>query len=294
MEQQGFADDLILVAPCRSAMAQMLEKCENFAEQNNLTFSTDPEPSKSKTKCLFICGRKKHPVYPAPLQLYGVDLPWVEHATHLGHELHQDGTMELDTKMKRAGFIENSTEIREMFGFAHPAQVLTAVQIYTCHFYGSMLWDLFGDMSGQVYRAWNTCIKLAWRIPRSSHNYVADHLAGSLPSVKKKIICQFVSFFQKLAKSSSREVRILSGVVCHNIQSVTGRNLYNIGNLFNLDPRKDNVEVFKNTNIGYSAPEEDKWRLPFLMKLLAQRRELFICEEDTGYIDDVIDSLCAT
>jgi hypothetical protein len=158
----GFADDLILVAPCRSAMAQMLEKCESFAKKNNLTFSTDPDPSKSKTKCMYICGKTREPMYPAPLQLYGVDLPWVVHATHLGHELHQDGTMELDAKMKRAGFIENSTEIREMFGFAHPSQILGAVQVYTCHFYGSMLWDLFGKMAGQVYRAWNTCVMLAW------------------------------------------------------------------------------------------------------------------------------------
>ena len=52
------------------------------------------------------------PVYPAPVQLYGVDLPWVVCSTHLGHELHQDGTMDLvDAKMKRVPFIEGSTEI---------------------------------------------------------------------------------------------------------------------------------------------------------------------------------------
>ena len=136
----GFADDLILVAPCRSAMAQMLEKCESYASKNNLTFSTDPIPAKSKTKCMFICGKTRNPVYPAPLQLYGTDLPWVVHATHLGHELHQDGTMEMDAKMKRAAFIESSTEIREMFGFDHPAQVFSAVSTYSCHLYGSMLW----------------------------------------------------------------------------------------------------------------------------------------------------------
>ena len=130
----GFANDLILIAPCRSAMVQMLDKCESITSQNNLIFSTDPNPSKSKTKCMYMCGKVRDPVYPAPLQLYGVDLPWVVHATHLGHELHQDGSMELDTKMKRAQFIESSAEIREMIGFSHPSQVLNAVQIYTCHF----------------------------------------------------------------------------------------------------------------------------------------------------------------
>ena len=290
----GFADDLILVAPCRSAMAQMLDKCETYAEKNNLTFSTDPNPSKSKTKCMYICGKVKKPDYPAPLQLYGVDLPWVEHATHLGHELHQDGTMELDAKMKRAQFIENSTEIREMFSFGHPSQVLRAVQMYSCHFYGSMLWDLFGDMAGQVYRSWNTCVKLSWGIPRSSHNYFVDHLAAPLHSVKKKLLCQYVSFYQRLSKSTSREVRIMSSIVAQDIGSVTGRNLRNIAFLFKSNPKRDHAQHFKQVDIGYQTPEIDKWRVPLLRKLLDQRSELYSCEEDTSTIDELIESLCAS
>jgi len=134
------------------------------------------------------------PVYPAPVQLYGVDLPWVVRPTHLGHELHQDGTMDLDAKMKRVPLIEGSTEIRD----AHPSKVLSVVQTYAGHFYYSMLWDLFSDMAGQVYRSWNTCMNLSWSLPRSSHNYYGDGLANSLPFVKKKFFCHNVAFFQKL------------------------------------------------------------------------------------------------
>ena len=275
-------------------MVQMLEKCERFAEKNNLTFSTDPNPAKSKTKCMFICGKTRNPVYPASLQLYGVDLPWVVHATHLGHELHQDGSMELDAKMKRASFIENSTEIREMFGFAKPNQVLSAVNTYACHFYGSMLWDLFGEMASQVYRSWNTCVKLAWFIPRSSHNFFVDGLAAPLPSVRQKILCQYVSFCQKLTSSVSREVRIMASVFSNDIQSVTGRNLANIQNLFNLDPRKDPVCSFKEAMVGYQTPDNETWRLPLLRKLMEQRRELSACEEDVANIDELIESLCVS
>ena len=78
--------------------------------------------------------------------------------------------MDMDTKMKRAAFINNSTDIRHMFSFALPEQVLSAVSVYTAHFYGAMLWDLYGEMSGQVFRSWNTCVKLAWGLPRSTHN----------------------------------------------------------------------------------------------------------------------------
>ena len=53
----GFADDIILLAPSRGAMEIMLAVCEEFARENNLKFSTDPEPRKSKTKCIFMCGK---------------------------------------------------------------------------------------------------------------------------------------------------------------------------------------------------------------------------------------------
>ena len=42
----GYADDIILMAPSRTAMALMLEKCEHYAGEHNLIFSTDPDPKK--------------------------------------------------------------------------------------------------------------------------------------------------------------------------------------------------------------------------------------------------------
>ena len=113
----GYADDLLLLAPSRSAMETMLTICEAYAAQNNLEFSTDPDPMKSKSKCIYMQG---HMILPRPinLKLYGVDLPWVGSATHLGHELSESCTMDLDMKQKRAQFINKSTEVRECFGFA--------------------------------------------------------------------------------------------------------------------------------------------------------------------------------
>ena len=103
-----FADDVALIAPNRTAMSKMLKICEAFANKNNVVFSTDPNPALSKTKCLYMTGKENHS-YPAPLVLNGKQLPWVRHATHLGHELSEFCNMELDTRIKRARFIENST-----------------------------------------------------------------------------------------------------------------------------------------------------------------------------------------
>ena len=80
----------------------MIDTCERFARKFNLKFSTDPDPSKSKSKCIFVCGSSKKKQKPVPLMLNGKELPWVESALHLGHVLHESGSMDQDTKAKRA------------------------------------------------------------------------------------------------------------------------------------------------------------------------------------------------
>ena len=140
----GYADDLLLLAPSRSAMEIMLRICEDYAGENNLEFSTDPDPGKSKSKCIFMQGNMRKPK-PVNLKLYGVDLPWVRSATHLGHELSEECNMDQDMKCKRADFIDKSTGVRETFSFAQPNQIMQAVRTYCCSLYGSMTWSLFSE-----------------------------------------------------------------------------------------------------------------------------------------------------
>ena len=71
--------------------------------------------------------------YPAPVQLYGQDLPWVEHADHIGHTFHQSVTMDTDCHRVRAKFIGKSVDTREQFYFAKPKQKLKMVQILCCY-----------------------------------------------------------------------------------------------------------------------------------------------------------------
>ena len=65
----GYADDLILLAPNREVLQAMLVVCQSYAREHNLVFSTDPVPAKSKTKCMYFCGRMGHVKYPAPVKL---------------------------------------------------------------------------------------------------------------------------------------------------------------------------------------------------------------------------------
>ena len=125
----------------------MLKRCEKYALDHKLVFSTDPDARKSKTKCLYMTGPLGNVVFPMKVKLDDKELSFVESASHLGHELHQ---MTHDCKVKKAQFMDTSTDIRETFSFANPDQVLSAINLYAGHFYDSMLCDFLNDLCGQL------------------------------------------------------------------------------------------------------------------------------------------------
>ena len=235
------------------------------------------------------------PDYPTPLQLCGLDLPWVQHATHLGHELHQMCDMEFDANTKRAQFIQSSVRIQEAFRFAHPKEILHAIHIYACHWYGAMLWDLYGEKVGQICRAWNTAVKVTWEVPRSTRTYIVDSLlAPDLPTVKQQLVSRFVSFVKNLQSSRSPEVRIVASMMIRCARSTTGRNLLNIEREVNLDPLLVQPWQVKEAIRRADVPHNEGWRWHYLGKLLDARRELNGRCEDTKTINELIEGLCSS
>ena len=293
----GFCDDLLLLAPTRDGMQVMLDTCQRFAAKHNLRFSTDPDPEKSKTKSIFVCGRAVGKQKPVNLTLDGEQLPWVESAAHLGHVLHQSGKMDKDIRSKRAQFIDESVHVREGFEFASPVEVLQAVKLYVGSHYGSMLWDFGSDMASQYCNAWNTCVKLTWQVPRSTHTYFLEHLLScGHTSVRTDILARYTKYVSGLRTSPSMEVAVMFGVVHGDLRTVTGRNVAMIRQETGVDPVSSSPWDVKKKLIENvtRVPEVDQWRMDYLARLLTERGEASYRVEDTVVLrlSALIDSLC--
>ena len=138
--------------------------------KNNIQLSTDPDPSHSKSKAIYVVGPRGPRTKPTPLILCGRPLPWVGRADHLGHTLSEDGTSTQDCREKRAQFIDSAVKIRESFDFAHPAEQIMTVDKYCLAAYGSNLWN-YTENEAKMYNAWNawrTGHKIAWNEPRAT------------------------------------------------------------------------------------------------------------------------------
>ena len=292
-----YADDVLLIAPTRSAMQRMLLEIETFAADPNVVFSTDPQPSKSKTKCIFVVGKKRNLSKPAPLLLCGRELPFVKQADHLGNMLTEQGDMDHDAEIKRAKFIQSTVEIREIFKSAAPSEVLKALNVYCSSFYGSCLWDLGGDKAKQLYTAWSTSVKLAWGLPQQTRTYFLQQLLScGFSSAKVDILTCFVKFFQGLKSSACYEVQVLSRLLSRDMLSVTGKNLRLVQEMTKLNPctaSKAKIRAALEVYELVVVPPLDQWRLPYLTSLLSQRGEAYYAamEEEEERLTELIDSL---
>ena len=116
-----------------------------------------------------------------------------------------------------------------------------------------------------------------WDVPRSTHTYLVEHVLGlGLPSVRHRLICQYIGYFRKLRDSASKEVRVLCQIVARDAQAATGRNLLKIQEEYDLDPWSSSVSSFKMKDIRNPIPEADAWRTELLKKLLLQKYEIVV------------------
>ena len=137
LRESGFGvvancNDFLLLSPTRNGLQNLLQLCEKYAEEHNISFSTNPDPYKSKSKCIyFICGRDWNPV---EVVLNDQKLPWVSQVDHLGHIIHKSGSQDIDCRKARGAYNGSSTELLGIFHFCSPLQKLSAVQTCCCSF----------------------------------------------------------------------------------------------------------------------------------------------------------------
>ena len=112
----GYSDDDLLLAPSISALQGMLQTAESFANTHGLKFSTDPDPKKSKTKCIsWLISPRDLP----RMKLCGNSLPWVNEILHLGNTITNNVNC-LEDDMKRKLKVHGIEALRSCLTFLIP------------------------------------------------------------------------------------------------------------------------------------------------------------------------------
>ena len=260
----GYADDNWLLAPSRAALQDMISTCEEFVNAHNLTFSTDVNPVKCKTKCMIFLKKVRHI---EPLKLNNMILPFTTDAKHLGHFFTNDNdAVKHDMKVKRAMNIQKNCELLQEFWFCHPQTKLKLNEIYNSFYTGCQLWDLFSMEAEKIENSYNISVRKMLGIPETTHRYLIQPLT-SRKHLKQILGFRFLNFCEKLKTCKKEAVRTIFSKLMLDVRTTTGSNLKEIALLLNkrvedLSPSDANAIEYHPIRI------EDRYRVDLTWELL--------------------------
>ena len=251
----------------------MVEICDKFAKKMDLKFNTNLDPSKSKTKCILFSKKLRDRQNVAPVLLNGDPLPWVKEVKHLGNLLESDNSMARDITIKRAKFIGKLNSLSQEFHYVAPHVFMKILNIYAVSFHGSGLWDIFSPNCERLYKAWNVAVRLAWKVPRTTHRYLIEGISGCLHP-KVMLASRHVKFVKQLRSSSKMGVRVLASLASNDQRCVLGMNMAKVSrecssNMENLTP-----SMVKTKLKYFDVPEEEGWRLGPILELLNENLKI--------------------
>jgi hypothetical protein len=294
-----YADDGTLLCPSISGLQKMVEICEKHANENNLEFSTDPNPIKSKTKCIaFHRGAKLD--LPA-IYLNGDALPWCERVVHVGNTVHMNGTMEQDICEKRAIYIDRAMELNQEF-MSSPNEVKLRMQrLYNSHFTGSPLWNFSGGGFNKLCNSWNVNIRIMLDLPCNTHCWIVEQLDNG-HHLRHMLFSRYIKFLSSIATGRRQSLKFLINNVSHNVHSPTGSNIRQImletGS--NIIPGVTLKSAIKCHKI-YTMPEGHDWKISLIKGIMEVREEKWevLFDDENECLNDedlqsILDHACAS
>ena len=289
----GYADDLYLLAPCIDGLQEMLSICEKYANDHNLKFSTDPNPNKSKTKCMaYLLKERELP----KLELCGNKLPWVNRGKHLGMRIDsiKDSILAKDAVEKRARYIQSNNELVQEFAYTSSDTKAIINRIYNSHAYGAVLWDLYGKEAKMFYNSWSTSVRIMYRIDRKTHRYLIEPVS-KMQHIKGAILKRFVGFTNKLAISCKNAVKNVYRVIENDCRTITGSNRRNAI----LECQCDSSTRIEKKDVDklqfHNVPAGEEWRVQLVTELIGIRDgSLMSVGWSNNDIKDALEYICTS
>ena len=277
---------MLLLAPSRDALQEMITNCGKLTKELNLTFSTHDDPKKSKTKCMAFLEKERDLLN---IRLNGKELPWVKSAKHLGCKIttEEGGHLKSDLMEKRAVYINKVNELTQEFHYAHPTTKVRINNIFNSYFYGSCLWNLFGKEAIRLEKTWNVSQRIMLGLPRQAHRYFIEPLS-STKHIRFALMERYIKFAKTMEASEKMVLRKIFQSVKRDCRSTTGENLRNLMKLTKKTD-VDEIEIGSTHKLVYNQiPSGEEWKVDFAEELVEIKSNRQGVDFSTAQLDEIL------
>ena len=219
----AYADDIVLLAPCQSALRSMLYSCEKFAISNGLCFNP------TKTQLIKFSFLKSSPAE-APFVFCGVSLTLLPSVLHLGNKLSHNLQDDEDVMLKCRQMTKAANGLFATFGRIDPSVLTFLFESYCLSLYGACLWKLSCKSLRSLEIAFNKCLRKIWKLPHNTHTGIL-HCTAGVQSLLSVVCSRSNAFSMKASSSPNRLVNVIFRESLHISYTFVGHNI-KYGNLF--------------------------------------------------------------
>ena len=156
----GYADDLALVAPSAKALNALLEICDQFADNNDITFSTE------KSLAMLVHIGSHATFTPPPVFLSGSSLQYVDRFKYLGHIITADFKDDEDIMRELRNLNVRGNMLVRKFGFLSLDVKCDLFKTYCYPIYTCALWSRYNQASiNRLKVAYNNIMRRLSHVP---------------------------------------------------------------------------------------------------------------------------------
>ena len=191
----AYADDIVLLAPGRSALRCMLETASDCAKMLNLKFNgaksqyivLDASPSSLPVTSIPFCG---------------LDVPRSDDGLHLGNVIGIGSGSKM-IAMAVSDLNRRTNVLMSRFGFCSPEVRYALFRSHCMIAYGSQLWDFDSEAVKKFYTAWRVNVRKVWGVPRATHTTLLPSLCNDR-TPEEQLLSRSLNFVKSALRSADR------------------------------------------------------------------------------------------
>lgn len=212
----AYADDIVLLCPSRTGLQKMLNICELYSVEYQVSFNA------GKTQCIkfsygVITGS-------GDLMLNNVILKWEQKVNHLGNILNYNLKDKDDLSKKKGKFVGSVNKLLSNYGNLQSYIVAKLFQAYCCSFYGCTLWSLNEAINDQICVEWNKAVRRVLKLPSMTHTSFLGPLIN-LTHVSHQFVLRFIKFYHRILDSKNEVVSLMGKICMKNNASYLKKNI---------------------------------------------------------------------
>ena len=161
----AYADDVVVLAPNKTALMQMLNTAQGCAAQLKVRFNG------SKSQYLVFRSKGSSCSENASIEFCGATVYESSQGIHLGNFLGMSSRRDCVTNAISDLYMRTNL-LLSRFSFCTPAVRYKLFKTYCVIAYGSPSWDFDDPVVADYYIAWPKCVRRVWGIPYRTHCYL--------------------------------------------------------------------------------------------------------------------------